>query len=109
MHVAASHGYHGIIKTLLAHGADLYAVTNARVEKDYGTGTLYVERQSPLGVVEGSFTGGSINERPATAAFLRSLGAKSIGKATLDTYINQVQDFKKKRDGDTSKPEAAAK
>jgi ankyrin repeat protein len=117
MHVAASNGYHGIIKVLLENGADLNAVTNSRVERDYGNGILEVEGQSPLGIVEGTFTGGIIRERPETAAFLRSLGAKSVGKATLDTYIQSFENYKKKKDaersgskaeGDTSKPAAAS-
>jgi len=36
-------------------------------------------------------TGGIIRERPETAAFLRTLGAKFVGKATLDTYLKQAQ------------------
>lgn len=112
MHIAASNGYHGIIKVLLEAGADLNAITNSRVEKDYGTGILEVAGQSPLGIVEGTFTGGIIRERPATAAFLRTLGAKSVGKATLDTYIKSFEDYKNRKDGkdgNTSKPEANAR
>ena len=36
-----------------------------------------------------------IRERPETAAFLRGLGAKSVGKATLDTYLKAFEDAKK--------------
>ncbi len=95
MHFAATDGYHKIIRLLLDKGADLNPVTSSRTEKDYGTGVLIVAGQSPLGIVEGTFTGGVIRERPETAAFLRSLGAKSIGKASLDTYIKQFEDAKK--------------
>lgn len=95
MHFAATDGYHRIIKLLLEKGADLNPITNSRTEKDYGTGVLVVAGQSPLGIVEGTFTGGVIRERPETAAFLRSLGAKSVGKATLDTYLKQYDDAKK--------------
>ena len=65
--------------------------------------------QSPLGIVEGTFTGGIIRERPETAAFLRTLGAKSIGKASLDTYLKQYEDSKKGAAGNTSQPAAAGK
>ncbi|MGE0393952.1 MAG: ankyrin repeat domain-containing protein [Vicinamibacterales bacterium] len=95
MHFAAADGYHKIIRLLLDKGADLNPITNSRTEKDYGTGVLMVAGQSPLGIVEGTFTGGIIRERPETAAFLRSLGAKSVGKASLDTYIKQFEDAKK--------------
>ena len=112
MHQAATNGYHGIIKLLLSRGADLNPVTNSRIEKDYGTGILEVAGQSPLGVVEGTFTGGVIRERPETAAFLRTLGAKSVGKATLDSYIKSYDAQKNKRqgdkpEGDTATPAAA--
>ena len=95
MHSAASNGFHKIIKLLLEKGADLNPVTNSRNEKDYGTGVLVVAGQSPLGIVEGTFTGGIIRERPETAAFLRTLGAKSVGKATLDTYLKQFENQQK--------------
>lgn len=95
MHFAAADGYHKIIKLLLDKGADLNPITNSRTEKDYGTGVLVVAGQSPLGIVEGTFTGGIIRERPETAAFLRTLGAKSVGKASLDTYLQQFEDAKK--------------
>lgn len=95
MHFAATDGYHKIIKLLLDKGADLNPITNSRTEKDYGTGVLVVAGQSPLGIVEGTFTGGVIRERPETAAFLRTLGAKSVGKASLDTYLQQFEDAKK--------------
>jgi len=95
MHFAATDGYHKIIRLLLDKGADLNPITNSRTEKDYGTGVLTVAGQSPLGIVEGTFTGGVIRERPDTAAFLRTLGAKSVGKASLDTYIQQFEDANK--------------
>ena len=107
MHSAAGGGFHKIITLLLEKGADLNPVTNSRTEKDYGTGVLVVAGQSPLGIVEGTFTGGVIHERPDTAAFLRTLGAKSVGKATLDTYLKQFENQQKGAAGNTSKPETA--
>ncbi|MEQ1897596.1 MAG: ankyrin repeat domain-containing protein [Vicinamibacterales bacterium] len=107
MHSAATNGYHKIIKLLLEKGADLNPVTNSRSEKDYGTGVLVVAGQSPLGIVEGTFTGGVIRERPETAVFLRALGAKSVGKATLDTYLKQFENQQKGAAGNTSKPATA--
>ncbi|MDO8793472.1 MAG: ankyrin repeat domain-containing protein [Vicinamibacterales bacterium] len=107
MHSAATNGFHKIIKLLLDKGADLNPVTNSRNEKDYGTGVLVVAGQSPLGIVEGTFTGGVIRERPDTAAFLRTLGAKSVGKATLDTYLKAFENQQKGAAGNSSKPAAA--
>ena len=60
-------------------------------------------------IVEGTFTGGVIRERPVTAEFLRTLGAKSIGKASLDTYLKQFEDAKKGSAGNPSQPAAAGK
>lgn len=103
LHVAAANGFHAIITLLLKHGADLNPITQGRVEKDYGTGILEVAGQTPLGIVEGTFTGGVIRERPQTASFLRSLGAKSVGKATLDTYIQSFESYKDKKSSSDSK------
>ena len=107
MHSAATNGFHKIIKLLLEKGAELNPVTNSRNEKDYGTGVLVVAGQSPLGIVEGTFTGGVIRERPETAVFLRTLGAKSVGKATLDTYLKQFENQQKGAAGNATLPAPA--
>jgi ankyrin repeat protein len=109
MHFAATDGYHQIIRLLLEKGADLDPITNSRREKDYGTGVLVVAGQSPLGIVEGTFTGGVIRERPETAAFLRTLGAKSVGKASLNTYLKAFEDQENGADGNTSTPAASGR
>ena len=86
MHVASGAEFHDVITFLLEKGADLNPVTKTRIEKE-GAGTVEIAGQSPLGVVEGTFNGGTYNERPATAEFLRGLGAKSVGRASLETYM----------------------
>jgi ankyrin repeat protein len=91
MHLAAAAEFHQIILFLLAQNADLNPVTKSRIRRD-GRGTVDIAGQSPLGIVEGTFLGGTYNERPETAAFLRKLGAKSIGRATLETYVAQQQE-----------------
>ena len=87
MHVAAAAEFHQVILFLLEQGADLNPVTQSR-RRTEGSGFVVIAGQSPLGIVEGTFTGGSYNERPETAAFLRGLGAESIGRATLQTYLD---------------------
>ena len=77
-----------IILFLLEKGADLNPVTKTRKQNE-GAGFVVIAGQSPLGIVEGTFNGGTYNERPETAAFLRKLGAKSIGRATLQSYVQQ--------------------
>ena len=86
IHVASGAEFHDIITFLLEKGADLNPVTQTRIQKE-GAGTVEIAGQSPLGIVEGTFNGGTYNERPATAEFLRGLGAKSIGRASLETYM----------------------
>src|SRR6185436_3538173 len=63
-------------------------------ERDGYTG-FAVPGQSPLGLVEGSFNGGAYFERPATAKFLRSLGARSVGRVTLDDYVKTARESNK--------------
>ena len=87
MHTAAGAEFHQVILFLLEQGADLNPVTKTRRQKE-GAGFVVIAGQSPLGVVEGTFNGGSYNERPETAAFLRGLEAESIGRATLQTYLD---------------------
>ena len=77
MHQAAKGGYHELIKFLLAKGADLNPVS--KPVKGSGLARAYQEGQSPLGLVEGTIDS-IFYERPDTAAFLRTLGAKSIGR-----------------------------
>jgi hypothetical protein len=91
MHLAASAEFQGIITFLLEKGADLNPITKTRTQKE-GSGQVTIAGQSPLGIVEGTFNGGSFNERPATAEFLRKLGAKSVGRATLQTYMKTFEE-----------------
>ena len=91
MHVAAGAEFHDLVRFLLAQGADLNPVTKTRRQKE-GSGFVVIAGQSPLGIVEGTFNGGTYNERPETAAFLRELGAESIGRATLQTYLESFQE-----------------
>jgi uncharacterized protein len=88
MHLAAAAEFQHIILFLLEKGADLNPVTKTRTQKE-GAGFVIIAGQSPLGIVEGTFNGGTYNERPETAAFLRKLGAKSIGRVTLESYVQQ--------------------
>ena len=87
MHLAAGAEFHEVIMFLLNQGADLNPVTQSRRRAE-GSGFVVIAGQSPLGIVEGTFLGGTYNERPETAAFLRELGAESIGRATLQTYLD---------------------
>jgi hypothetical protein len=93
MHQAAKGGYHGLITFLLAKGADLNPVSEP--VKGSGLARAYQEGQSPLGLVEGTIDS-IFYERPDTAVFLRTLGAKSIGRF-------------KPHDFDQNSPEAADK
>ena len=88
IHVAAASGYHDIIKLLLASGAEMNPLTKPG---EAGVG----ERQSPLGIVEGTYVGGTVHERPETATFLRGLGAKSVGKVTLERFLKPAEEQKK--------------
>jgi uncharacterized protein len=94
MHLAAASEFHGIITFLLEKGAELNPITKSRTQKE-GSGVVIIAGQSPLGMVEGSFLGGTYNERPATAEFLRKLGAKSVGRASLQTYMKDFEDLSK--------------
>lgn len=83
MHAAARAGYHDLVTFLLAKGADLNPVS--KPFKGSGLGRYFLEGQSPLGLVEGTVDS-IFYERPDTAAFLRKLGAKSIGRFTPHDY-----------------------
>lgn len=85
MHVAAKGGLHELVKFLLAKGADLNPVS--KPVKGSGLARHFQEGQSPLGLVEGTIDG-IFYERPDTAAFLRTLGAKSIGRFSPHDYEN---------------------
>jgi len=74
------------VEDLIAVAREVDVVYQTRIQKE-GAGTVEIAGQSPLGIVEGTFNGGTYNERPATAEFLRGLGAKSIGRASLETYM----------------------
>ena len=91
MHVAAEGEFQQLIRFLLENGAELNPVTQTRTQKE-GSGFVVIAGQSPLGIVEGTMLGGTYNERPETAAFLRELGAESIGRATLQTYLDSFQE-----------------
>ena len=91
MHVAAGAEFYEMIRFLLDQGADLNPVTKSRRRRE-GSGFVIIAGQSPLGIVEGTFLGGTYNERPETAGFLRELGAKSVGRATLQTYLDSFQE-----------------
>ena len=79
LHLAARSGYHDIITFLVEHGADLNPKTKPR--KDYRGGP--VPAQTPLALVEGTVYG-VFYQRPATAEFLRTFGARSEGKYEPD-------------------------
>ena len=81
MHLAARSGYHDIITWLVQRGADLNPKTKPRKGTRAGPGRPqhYVEPQTPLGLVEGTVYS-LYSERPATAEFLRKLGARSEGR-----------------------------
>jgi ankyrin repeat protein len=79
LHFAARGGFHDIITFLVQHGADLNPKTKPR--KDFRGGE--VPPQTPLALVEGSVYTFFV-ARPATAEFLRKLGAKSEGKYEPD-------------------------
>ncbi len=85
MHVAAKAGYHDMITFLLSKGADLNPVS--KPVKGSGLARHYQEGQSPLGLTEGTIDS-IFYERPDTAAFLRKLGAKSIGRFNPHDYEN---------------------
>src|SRR5262249_43112633 len=84
MHLAARSGLHEIIQFLVDRGVELNPLTKARTEtRTQGQAQQFVEPQTPLGLGEGTIY---INfyERPATAEFLRKLGAKSQGRYDLN-------------------------
>lgn len=79
MHHAARSGFHEVIKHLLAQGADMNPLSKPRYNRG-GLADGHLEAQSPLGLVEGTLGVTLYEERPETAALLRSLGAKSVGR-----------------------------
>lgn len=94
MHLAASAEFQQIITFLLDKGAELNPVTKPRLETE-GTGRVAIAGQSPLGITEGTFNGGTFASQPGTAEFLRKLGAKSIGKASLESYMKSFEELSK--------------
>jgi ankyrin repeat protein len=94
MHIAAKGGLHEMITFLLARGADLNPVS--KPQKGSGLARHYQEGQSPLGLVEGTLDG-IFYERPETAAFLRRLGAKSIGRFSPHDYENNTPEAADKK------------
>ena len=104
MHAAAAAEFHQVILFLLEQGADLNPVTQSR-RRTEGSGFVIIAGQSPLGIVEGTFNGGSYNERPETAAFLRGLGAESIGRATLQTYLDSFVEGDPEEESTPQEPE----
>jgi hypothetical protein len=85
MHVATRAGYHEVIKYLVANGADLNPVSKPQIGE--GLGRYYLEGQSPLGLAEGTVKS-VFYRRAETAAFLRTLGAKSIGRFDPNDYAD---------------------
>ena len=83
MHVAAYAGFHDVIKFLLSKGADLNSKT--KPYRGQGLGSYQVDAQTPLGLVEGTLVS-IFYERPETAVFLRTLGARSEGRFTPHDY-----------------------
>ena len=104
MHLAAGAEFHQMILFLLDQGAELDPVTKSRRRRE-GSGFVVIAGQSPLGIVEGTFLGGTYNERPETAAFLRGLGAKSIGRATLQSYLDSFQEGDPGEDDSSQDPQ----
>jgi len=99
MHIAAKGGMHELITFLLAKGADLNPVS--KPVKGSGLARHYQAGQSPLGLVEGTLDG-IFYERPDTAAFLRTLGAQSIGRFSPHDYENNSPEATDKKGlGDT--------
>ena len=79
MHLAARGGFHDIVTFLVQQGADLNSKSNPIWMRGYGDSQRFIDAQTPLGLVEGTLYGGLHHQRPATAEFLRTLGAKSEG------------------------------
>lgn len=94
MHVAAKGGLHDVIRFLVAKGADLNPVS--KPQKGSGLARHFQEGQSPLGLAEGTLDG-IFYERPETAAFLRTLGAKSIGRFSPHDYENNTPEAADKK------------
>lgn len=79
VHVAANSGFNEVMTFLAAKGAEKNPLTKPTSDLLFP-----VPAQSPLGLVEGTLENNfELKERPETAAVLRSLGFKSIGRVTL--------------------------
>jgi ankyrin repeat protein len=100
MHVAARGGFHRILKSLIDHGADMNSLTKPTAGGLGGSG-YQVDAQSPRGLVEGTIVS-IFYERPETATYLASLGAKSIGKFNQNEY-----DLKKAKAAASASPTQA--
>lgn len=85
MHVAAWGGFHKILKYLVDHGADMNSKTKP-TQGDGGLGNYVMEAQTPRGLAEGTIVS-IFHERPETAAFLASLGARSEGAFKQNDYL----------------------
>src|SRR5262245_60883488 len=85
MHVATLGGFHKVLQQLVDLGADLNSKTNPQSQAAGGLGNVALEPQTPRGLAEGTLSG-IFQERPATAAFLASLGAKSEGAFNQNAY-----------------------
>ena len=83
--MATRGGFHKVAKFLIDKGVDINTLTQPRASRDYK-----VPAQSPRGLAEGTLDGLFL-ERPDTAAFLGSLGAKSIGAVNQNEIEENVR------------------
>ena len=91
MHMAAASGFNDVIKFLVGKGAELNPMSKGS-DDSYGPGMrIRISAKTPLGIADGFF-GGALFIHPDTAAYLRTLGAKSVGADTLETYKEQFKE-----------------